>query len=172
MDASQITGIAGIAKKESSRTSIQVVGKTAPIRRRDEVRFYVIRYYTGCLCCAIELYNSCREDVSLTTIEHVTNHGRRLEDQHQATIGLCPWHHQAVPWNGLSKKEMRNILGPSLADGRRPFEEHFGDEVDVLLPLQDELIIWFAEDPWQEYTIPAEIRQRIRALWTKMKSAP
>lgn len=149
-----------------------MVGKTAPIRRQDEVRFVVIREFCGCLCCAIELYSSCREDIALTTIEHVTDRGRRLEDEHQATIGLCPWHHQAVPWNGVSKQEMRDALGPSLADGRRTFEEHFGDEVDVLLPVQDELIIWFAEDPWQEYTMPANIRQRIRAQWRKMKSAP
>ena len=77
-----------------------------------------------------------------------------------------------MPWNGLTKKEMGLILGPSLAQGRKLFEERYGDEVEVLLPLQDQVIIWFAEDPWPEYTIPAEVRQRIRAKWTEMKNIP
>jgi hypothetical protein len=148
-----------------------MVGKTRPVRRQDEIRFQVIQYHVGCLCCAIELHQVGYEDISLTTIEHVTDRGRRLDDEHQATIGLCPWHHQAAPWNGLTKKEMTAIIGPSLAEGRKPFEEHYGDEVHVLLPLQDEIIIWFAEDPWREYTMPAEIRQRIRARWRELKNA-
>jgi hypothetical protein len=149
-----------------------MVGKTTPITRQDEIRFKVIQEYCGCLCCLIETQNPGYEDIAHTTIEHVTDRGRRLADPHQATIGLCPWHHQAVPWNGLTKKEMGLILGPSLAQGRKLFEERYGDEVEVLLPLQDQVIIWFAEDPWPEYTIPAKVRQRIRAKWTEMKNAP
>lgn len=146
-----------------------MVGKTAPIKRQDEIRFQVIQYHIGCLCCAIECYEPHHEDIALTTIEHVTDRGRRLPDEHQATIGLCPWHHQAVPWRGLNKDDMRQILGPSLADGRRPFEEKYGDEVTVLLPLQDAAIIWFAEQPWQEYNLPASIRERIRAKWIELR---
>lgn len=149
-----------------------MVGKTAPVRRQDEIRFKVITEYVGCLCCAIDAQHLGHEDISLTTIEHVTDRGRRLPDEHQATIGLCPWHHQAVPWARLSKKEMRLILGPSLAEGRKPFEEHYGDEVQVLLPLQDQVIIWFAADPWPEYTMPHQVRQRIKAKWTELKSEP
>ena len=148
-----------------------MVGKTKPITRLDEMRFRVIQEYMGCVCCAIELHDAGMEDISLTTIEHVTDRGRRLEDEHQATIGLCPWHHLGVPWSGISGSDMVNILGPSLANGRKTFEESFGDEVHVLLALQDEIIIWFAEDPWPEYTMPAEIRQRIRARWRELKNA-
>lgn len=146
-----------------------MVGSTAPIRRQDEIRFQVITTHIGCLCCAIQMHENPWEDISLTTIEHVTDAGRRLEDQHQATIGLCPWHHQGVPWRGLQKPEMDTILGPSLAHGRKPFEAHFGDEVTVLLPLQDEVVIWFAQELWPEYTMPAEIRQRIRSTWMKLR---
>lgn len=146
-----------------------MVGKTRPVTRQDEIRFQVIQYHVGCICCAIDMHQAGHEDISLTTIEHVTSHGRRLEDEHQATIGLCPWHHQAVPWNGLTKKEMELILGPSLAGGRKPFEERYGDEVDVLLALQDDIIIWFAQEPWPEYTMPASVRERIRAQWRNLR---
>jgi hypothetical protein len=135
-----------------------------------EVRFKVIREYMGCLCCAIELHGSGYEDIALTTIEHVTENGRRLFDEHNATIGLCPWHHQAVPWNYKTKSQMRDLLGPSLAEGRKPFEDHYGDEIHVLLALQDEMIIWFAGEPWREYTMPDKVRKRIKAKWIELKS--
>lgn len=146
-----------------------MVGKTAPIRRQDEIRFKVIREYTGCLCCMLDRHDSAFEEISQTTIEHVTDRGRRLADEHQATIGLCPWHHQATPWTGLDPREMNRILGPSLANGRKPFEEHYGDEVDVLLRIQDELILAFADNPWQEYTVPRAVREMARELWKKLK---
>lgn len=147
-----------------------MVGKTAPIRRQDELRFKVITEYCGCLPCLLENVALNSEDLSLTTIEHVTEHGRRLPDEHQATIGLCPWHHQAIPWNGLNERDMQAILGPSLAKGRKPFEERYGDEVMVLLPLQDILIIQFAQDPWPEYTVPESVRKSVWKQWIKMRS--
>lgn len=147
-----------------------MVGKTKPIKPRDQLRFRIICDYMGCLCCALDERSAGYEEIALTTIEHVTEHGRRLPDEHQATIGLCPWHHQGIPWNTMTKKKMLLILGPSLADGRKPFEAHYGDEVNVLLPLQDELIIWFADEPWQEYTMPERIRQRIRSKWIEIRN--
>jgi hypothetical protein len=149
---------------------VAMVGKTAPIKRQDELRFQVITTHIGCLCCAIEMHDNPWEDIALTTIEHVTENGRRLPNEHQATIGLCPWHHQGAPWRGLQAKEMDTILGPSLANGRKPFEEHYGDEVDVLLPVQDEAIILFAQNPWPEYSMPASIRKQIRAKWNQLRN--
>jgi hypothetical protein len=147
-----------------------MVGKTAPIKRQDEIRFEVIRTYIGCLCCALAQFSMSSEDIALTTIEHCTENGRRLDDEHQATIGLCPWHHQAVPWAGKRQDEMASILGPSLAQGRKPFEEHFGDEILVLLPLVDQLIIWFSEYPWPEYTMPMSIRAKLRMRWKELRN--
>lgn len=145
-----------------------MVGKTAPIKRADEIRFKVITEYVGCLCCAIERHPYALEDIALTTIEHVTDRGRRLQDEHQATIGLCPWHHQGQPWRGLNQVDMAAILGPSLAGGRKPFEDRYGDEVDVLLELQNEVILMFAQDPWAEYSMPTSIRKAIRDKWLKL----
>lgn len=145
-----------------------MVGKTAPIKRADEIRFKVIQEYVGCLCCAIEKHPMGLEDIALTTIEHVTDRGRRLPDEHQATIGLCPWHHQGHPWSGIDQDSMAVILGPSLANGRKPFEERYGDEVDVLLELQNEVILMFAQNPWPEYSMPNSIRQAIREKWLNL----
>jgi hypothetical protein len=142
-----------------------MVGKTAPMTRHDELRFHVIRNYCGCLCCLLQTHNSGWDEFYHTTIEHVTDAGRRLENEHQATIGLCPWHHQGVPWSALQARDMVPVLGPSLAHGRKPFEDHFGDEVEVLLPLQDELIVLFAREFWQEYTVPQAARHAVWQSW-------
>lgn len=144
-----------------------MVGKTAPITDRDRVRFRVIKEYIGCIACLLEFDGA--GDIALTTIEHVTDRGRRLADEHQATIGLCEWHHQAKPWPGLRPDEMRRVLGPSLAEGRYPFEERYGDEVNVLLPVVDDLIMLLAADPWEEYTIPAQVRHQARHKWRELR---
>jgi len=146
-----------------------MVGKTAPIKRLDEVRFHVIQEYCGCLACLLQGHELGHEAIALTTIEHVTEHGRRLPDEHQATIGLCPYHHFGTPWRMLRRDDMLRILGPSLAHGRKPFEAHFGDEVKVLLPVQDELILLFAGDPWPAYTMPRAVRKTAVELWTRLR---
>ena len=147
-----------------------MVGKTAPIRRQDEIRFKVITEYCGCLCCLLQQHELGHESIARTTVEHVTEHGRRLPDQHQATIGLCPWHHFGAPWAMMRRDTMEAILGPSLSHGRKPFEAYFGDEVHVLLPVQDELILMFARDPWPAYTVPRAVRHAAVIKWNELRS--
>jgi len=56
------------------------------------------------------------------------------------------------------------MLGPSLAHGKRTFQEFFGPE-RLLVSIQDYLIQSFEAEPWMGYSIPYEIRQQASELW-------
>lgn len=155
-----------------------MVGKTARIRPHDAQRMETIAKYCGCLPCLI----SGISDV-LTTIEHVTEAGRRVggEEQHQHSIGLCVWHHFGQPlahWERLpghlggANQASSGLLGPSLAWGRKPFEDHFGDEVKVLVPTQDFMLARFDESPWPEYALPRHVARETRRFWMDLYAGP
>ena len=142
-----------------------MVGRTAPIRPIDEHRFEVIREHCGCLTCLIRARLNIR-----CTVEHVTDAGRRVggSAQHQYTVGLCEWCHLGWPPEGMLTGQATTILGPSLANGRKPFEEAYGDELLVLIPTQDWLIRSFDETPWRPYNIPLHVARDAQELWTQL----
>ena len=45
---------------------------------------------------------------------------------HDFTIPLCPYHHRGVI------QDFEVWKGPSLADGKKPFVEHYGTELELL----------------------------------------
>lgn len=118
-----------------------------------------IKNFCGCLPCLLMGFADIH-----TTIEHVTVRGRR--EGHQSTIGMCPWHHF-----GQGTVKMIELVGPSLAQGRRIFEAHFGDEADVLVPVQDFLIEQFAVRPWAEYNLPRNVARKTRIIWEELRNA-
>jgi hypothetical protein len=127
-----------------------------------------ISQYCGCLPCLLVGITDVH-----TTIEHVTEAGRRVggEEQHQHTIGLCEWHHFARLHGGLTRQQASGIHGPSLAWGRKTFEEFFGDELKVLIPVQDFMLEQFAALPWPEYSVPRTVARRVRLHWIELKNA-
>lgn len=58
---------------------------------------------------------------------------------HMHGVGLCPWHHRAVPMSGLIAPEMRALYGPSLAEGSKTFHEAFGSDAE-LVELQESIL--------------------------------
>jgi hypothetical protein len=76
----------------------------------------------GCSCCnMIGLYRP-------GDIHHIVSKGyRRLSGGNKSTIMLCEWHHRAV-----GPKGSRDVLGPSLADGSKPFVAFWGTERSLL----------------------------------------
>ena len=145
-----------------------MVGKTPRILKNERQRMDVIKSHCGCLPCLL-LGHPDRH----TTIEHVTQAGRRMtqdSEQHKWTIGMCMWHHFGVCDRGRHKQEMYGDFGPSFAHGRKPFEEYFGDEVDILVPVQDYLLQLFADDPWPEYTISAKAARLTRDKWIHLNA--
>lgn len=68
---------------------------------------------------------------------HLLSGGRRMG--HQATIGLCCWHHMAQPFWLHTHEDMREHYGPSLAEGSKPFHAAFGSDA-ILLAMQNEYL--------------------------------
>jgi hypothetical protein len=73
---------------------------------------------------------------------HLLSGGRRRG--HRYVIGLCVWHHRGDPHFSMTKTEMTEWLGPSLAGGSKPFHARFGTD-DALLAMQDDRIGWTQE---------------------------
>lgn len=125
--------------------------------------------YCGCLPCLLVGHLDRH-----TTIEHVTEAGRRVgdgSDQHENTIGMCLWTHFGVCDPGLQKQVMIGEYGPSLAHGRRPFEAYFGDELNILLPIQNFLLEQFAANPWNEYHLPGNVARLTREKWINLNAS-
>jgi Recombination enhancement, RecA-dependent nuclease len=55
------------------------------------------------------------------------------------TIGLSIWHHRGIPIEGMSEKECRRVLGPSMKHEPVKFREVFGSD-DELLAEENKLI--------------------------------
>ena len=142
-----------------------MVGKTPRARKNERDRMDTIARYCGCLPCLLVGW----PDVH-TTIEHPTERGRRVggDEQHSFTIGLCTWHHFGHRRGKMTRQQMSGEFGPPLTFGRHLFEEYFGDEVHVLIPVQDFLLAKFAERPWQEYALPRDVARLTRNEWIKL----
>lgn len=138
-----------------------MVGKTPRALKNERVRMETIKQHCGCLPCLLMGFLDVH-----TSIEHVTKRGRRVgsgSDVHKWTIGLCAWHHFG---HGGGPER-----GPSLALGRVPFEELFGDEVKVMVPTQDFLLDLFDRAPWPEYSLPRNIARLTRNKWIELNNA-
>ena len=89
----------------------------------------------NCMACA-------QRGIDLTGSGYVQWHhldGKTKPGCHQKTIGLCLWHHQGRPIDNHTHAYCREVFGPSLAEGSKPFHAEFGSDAD-LLSQQNELI--------------------------------
>lgn len=141
-----------------------MVGKTQPANRADRNRFDIIKRHTGCLACLIEGFENGQAEV-----HHLTSGFRR--EGHQATIGLCCWHHRGIPPTmEMTRTTARYEFGPAFSDGRRPFAARYGED-SLLLELQDFAIQLYCLSPWVEQAMPREVGQEIRKKWRGLWAA-
>ena len=98
----------------------------------------------GCICCMLNrqmgiptaFFGPCEA-------HHLLSGGRRRG--HDATIGLCRWHHQAVrPYEAMTTDETVERFGPGVATGSKPFHAMYGTD-DELLEFQNALLALAAE---------------------------
>lgn len=134
-------------------------GKKAPTKAESR-RMQMIKD-SGCVCCLLATRGTTPPDV-----HHITAGGRRLGHMH--TIGCCAWHHRGVSFEGENKQSMSGIFGPSLAFGKRTFNEFFGSE-EILLLVQNLVLEHFDRSPWPSYNPPYLVRREATELWTKEK---
>jgi hypothetical protein len=81
----------------------------------------------GCVPCRMLGFPGTPGD-----IHHVVDKGYKDNDR---TIALCAWHHRGVK-PGLVTPD---FLGPSLANGSKPFHERFGTEQKMLEEVNKEI---------------------------------
>lgn len=102
----------------------------AEVRRWDLIR------KMPCLCCSFVGSPFLRTYGQPIEMHHLLSGGKRRG--HMFTIGLCSWHHRAVPpRESGSMDEMTVSFGPSLANGSKPFHQAYASD-DELLALQNE----------------------------------
>lgn len=102
--------------------------------KEEDARFDRIKR-GNCLACWMRDIDL--QGQGLVEVHHLLSGGRRIG--HMATVGLCQWHHRAVPLWGCVHAEMREEYGPSLAEGSKPFHREFGSDAE-LLTMQNELL--------------------------------
>ncbi len=112
-----------------------MVGATKSQNKSDRLRLATISQI-GCVPCMIDGW-----DGALCTIQHVTEGGRRLDDEHQMTYGSCEWHHLGIKPRdfGGSMHHAEKKYGPSFARNKRDFMCRYGTERE-LIQVQDALI--------------------------------
>lgn len=100
----------------------------------------VLKENCPCLPCLLDTGR-----MRLPTIQHVSRGYKRLG--HGYTYPACEWHHLGLP---------PSIGGPSLANGRRPFEAHYGPE-EFLVRLADYMLEAYDNSPWMDYNVPTSV---------------
>lgn len=112
-----------------------MVGKTKTQNAADRQRMKIMAEIP-CIPCMVD-----GKKAVPATVQHRTDCGRRMEDEHQQTYRSCPWHHLGeVPpgYRGsISRATLRH--GPSIAHDRRTFAYVYGTEEELVM-LQDALI--------------------------------
>jgi hypothetical protein len=99
------------------------------------VRFERIREL-GCIACRMRGLG-----LRVPEIHHLTITGRHGGKRagHDATVGLCAWHHRGVPFSSMAAADTEAMAGPSLARTPRRFREVFGQDAQ-LLEYQNQLL--------------------------------
>lgn len=97
------------------------------MNKRDLARFDKLQRY-GCVACRILGFYSAPD------VHHVLSGGRRTG--HQATLPLCPYHHRGML---PSEAQWHLDMGPSLANGSKPFHARFGTQSELLDKVNREL---------------------------------
>ena len=143
-----------------------MVGKTKAPTKAERDRMTVLKENVPCIPCLI-----AARKVRLPSIQHTVSGMRR--DGHLSTYSSCEWHHFGHPlesWPSLpggaggEKQATMGLLGPSITQGRRTFEEYFGPE-ELLVRLATELVEEYESAPWFDYNVPYGTRERIIRIW-------
>ena len=139
-----------------------MVGKSKSATRTEKRRMEMIKGL-GCIACLVGNWPDMQCE-----IHHVVDGGKRLGHEH--TFSLCTWHHRGIPPEGSTGQEMTDMLGPSLANGSKPFSDSFGSQT-LLVAVQDYLLDRFDAEPWLELSMPREVVLDTVHFWRDLRLA-
>ena len=94
--------------------------------------------------------------------------GRQNEEANEGgEVALDGWE-QLDGSEGGARHATMGLLGPSLAQGRHVFESFFGRE-EVLVKIADHLVQAYDDSPWLDYSVPAQLRRKLRIWWQERR---
>lgn len=80
----------------------------------------------GCIACRLD--GNPSEDAP--EIHHLLAGTKRIG--HDATIPLCYWHHQGLPFDDVPTAWLLANVGPSYHKHRRAFRQRYGSDREIL----------------------------------------
>ena len=102
--------------------------------KAEQARFDKMKDGVQCVAC----YQRGIVKSGYIEIHHLLSGNKRIG--HMATVSLCPWHHRGVVYgDGMSIAQAKELYGPSLANGSKPFRTEFGTDAE-LLAIQNALL--------------------------------
>lgn len=72
-----------------------------------------------------------------TEVHHTLSGGKRRG--HSFTIPLGKWHHQGIPLEGVTTRQMRLFYGPSMRLESKAFKAQYGDDNALLAKVNQAL---------------------------------
>ena len=69
----------------------------------------------------------------------------------------------------MNTKSATKMFGPSLANGMRPYRDHYGSET-ILVEVQDFMISAFAIEPWFAYYVPDDVLAKTYDYWVELRN--
>ena len=137
-----------------------MVGRAKPPTKAEKARMTFLKEHMPCLPCLLAV-NMPR----MPSVQHVVEGMKRVG--HMYTYSSCEYHHFGI-YNQGAAQDNYGKLGPSLAHGKRTFQEFFGSE-RVLVHIQDRFYATYKKSPWFDYDVPENVRAKARHEWDKLK---
>ena len=131
-----------------------MVGRTKPASRDEKHRMDRIVQYVCCLPSLLRGFPNGH-----ATVQHVVEGRKRLG--HRYTYPMSAWHHFGHKRGNMSRAQMINRYGPSLAYSPRDFHAEFGTEHE-LVATTDYALELFEEAPWDTFAMPMSVAEEIR----------
>ncbi len=94
--------------------------------KAEEARFRKLKDM-GCIACRLDALTA---DGTEPQIHHFLSGGRRIG--HMATVPLCYWHHNGLPYDGIPSAWLLANVGPSFHKHTREFRARYGTDAELL----------------------------------------
>lgn len=94
--------------------------------KAESVRFDKLKAL-GCVACRLD--GNGRDGME-PQIHHFLSGNKRIG--HAATVPLCYWHHNGLPYDGVPSEWFLKTLGPSFHKHTRAFRAKYGQDADLL----------------------------------------
>lgn len=134
-----------------------MVGKAKAPTKDEKERMTILKENVPCIPCLVGA-----RKVRLPSIQHVVTGFKR--EGHDMTYTACNWHHFGDP-APADKQTTSGLLGPSLAHGKKNYQQFFGHE-KLLVRIADFLVDEFKKSPWIDYNVPHDLRRRSFQYWS------